>query len=167
MSLEEVQAAISAASRETIILYLTVSADNAGRTYNPRDVAEQLSRVANGPVFGLYESLLGYGITGGSLVSYEGIGTQAGQLTLNLLKIGSDPDRVPGILDVPAVPMFDWRQLKRWRLSVDALPPGSIVINREYTLWEQYRWEVMGAAVLLIAQALLILALLVHRRRRL
>ena len=87
MSLEEMLAAISGAPRETIILYLAVSADNTGTTYNPRDVAERLSQVANGPVFGLYESILGYGIVGGSLVSYDDIGTQAGQLALSFLKM--------------------------------------------------------------------------------
>jgi PAS domain S-box-containing protein len=166
MPLEEMLAAISGAPRETIILYLAVSADNAGRTYNPRDVAERLSQVANGPVFGLYESILGYGIVGGSLVSYDGIGTQAGQLALRFLKSGSGPNTIPTILDVPPVPMFDGRQLKRWNLSVDAVPAGSIIINREYTIWGQYRTEVIVAFFVLLVQALLIVSLAVSRAQR-
>ena len=166
MSLEEMLAAISGAPRDTIILYLAVSADNTGTTYNPRDVAERLSQVANGPVFGLYESILGYGIVGGSLVSYDDIGTQAGQLALSFLKSGSDPNTIPAILDVPAVPMFDWRQLKRWNLSVDAVPAGSIIINREYTIWERYRTEVIVAFFVLVVQALLIVSLAVSRAQR-
>jgi PAS domain S-box-containing protein len=166
MPLEEMLAAISSAPRETIILYLAVSADNTGTTYNPRDVAERLSQVANGPVFGLYESILGYGIVGGSLVSYDDIGTQAGQLTLSFLKIGSDPHKVPAILDVPGVLKFDWRQLKRWNLSVDAVPAGSIIINREYTVWERYRTEVIVAFFVLVVQALLIVSLVVRRAQR-
>jgi PAS domain S-box-containing protein len=166
MSLEEMLAAISRAPRETIILYLAVSADNTGQTYNPRDVAGRLSRVANGPVFGLYESILGYGIVGGSLVSYDDIGTQAGQLALSFLKIGSDPNKIPAILDVAGVLKFDWRQLKRWNLSVDAVPPGSIIINREYTLWERYRTEVIVTFFALVVQALLIASLVVNRAQR-
>ncbi len=166
MSLEEMLAAISGAPRDTIILYLAVSADNTGTTYNPRDVAERLSQVANGPVFGLYESILGYGIVGGSLVSYDDIGTQAGQLALSFLKIGSDPNKIPAILDVPGVLKFDWRQLKRWNLNVDAVPPGSIIINREYTIWERYRTEVIAACFVLVVQALLIVSLAVSRAQR-
>ena len=166
MSLEEILAAISGAPRDTIILYLAVSADNTGTTYNPRDVAERVSQVANGPVFGLYESILGYGIVGGSLVSYDDIGTQAGQLALSFLKIGSDPNRVPAILDVPGVLKFDWRQLKRWNLNVNAVPAGSIIINREYTIWERYRTEVIAACFVLVVQALLIVSLGVSRAQR-
>jgi PAS domain S-box-containing protein len=166
MSLEEMLAAVSGALRDTIILYLAVSADNTGRTYNPRDVAERLSRVANGPVFGLYESLLGHGIVGGSLVSYDSIGTQAGQLALSFLQIQSDPNKMSAILDVPGVLKFDWRELKRWNLSVDAMPAGSIIMNREYTLWERYGTEVIVTFFVLVAQALLIVSLVVNRAQR-
>jgi hypothetical protein len=32
--------------------------------------------------------------------------------------------------------MFDWRQTKRWGISMDEILAGSTVINREYTVWE-------------------------------
>ncbi len=166
LSLEDLLAEVASAPPEAIILYLAMTGDITGKTYNPRDVAERLSQVSKQPVFGLYETLLGYGIVGGSLASYATIGTQAGQLILNILRGNQGSENTPAILDVPPAPMFDWRQLRRWNLSVDAVPPGSIVINREYTLWEQYRWQAVGAIVLLAAQALLILALLVHRQQR-
>ena len=165
MSLEEMLAAISGTPRETIILYLAVSADNTGKTYNPRDVAERLSRVANGPVFGLYESILGYGIAGGSLVSYDGIGTQAGQLALNILSGTQGSENTPAALDVPPVPMFDWRQLRRWNLSESALPKGSIVVNREFTFWD-LKYYIIGALAFVIAQSFLIAGLLVQKRRK-
>ena len=64
------------------------------------------------------------------------------------------------------MPKFDWRELKRWNLSVDAVPPGSIIINREYTLWERYRTEVIVAFFVLVVQALLIVSLVVSRAQR-
>jgi PAS domain S-box-containing protein len=166
MSLDEMLTTISGAPRETIILYLAVSADKIGQTYNPRDVAERLSQVASVPVFGLYESILGYGIVGGSLVSYDGIGTQAAELVLNLLGGAQGSENIPATLDVPPVSMFDWRQLRRWNLSVDAVPSGSVIINREYTLWERYRTGVIAAFLVFVAQALLIVSLFVNRVQR-
>jgi PAS domain S-box-containing protein len=165
ISLEEMLAAISGTPRDTIILYLAVSADNTGKTYNPRDVAERLSRVANGPVFGLYESILGYGIAGGSLVSYDGIGTQAGQLVLNILRGTQGPENTPAVLDVPPVPMFDWRQLRHWNLDEDVLPKGSIVVNREFTFWD-LKYYIIGALVFIMAQSFLIAGLWVQKRRK-
>jgi PAS domain S-box-containing protein len=62
--------------------------------------------------------------------------------------------------------MFDWRAIKRWGLRAGAIPPGSIVLNREPTVWEAYkRYIIMGVAVILV-ESLLIFGLLWQRQRR-
>ena len=40
--------------------------------------------------------------------------------------------------------MFDWRQLQRWGIDEDRLPPGSIIRFRELTMWQQYKWRIVG-----------------------
>jgi two-component system, NarL family, sensor kinase len=62
--------------------------------------------------------------------------------------------------------MFDWRALQRWGLKERDLPPGSIVLYRQPSLWEQYKWQVVGAASLLVLESILILTLLANLRRR-
>src|SRR5262245_6096495 len=72
--------------------------------------------------------------------------------------------RVPSF--ATAVRRFDARQLARWHLDERRLPEDSQSIFREPTLWQQYRWHVLGAVGLMAAQAALIVMLLVQRRRR-
>ena len=165
MSLDEMRAALSSAPPETIVLYMAVTADSTGRTYNPRDVAHWLSQYSTLPLFGLYETILGYGIVGGSLVSYESIGTQAGQMALDIVSSGSGAKKISAILDVQPVPMFDWRQLRRWNLNVDALPKGSIIVNREFTFWD-FRYYIILCLALVLAEAALILVLITQRHRK-
>src|SRR3989475_12141231 len=62
--------------------------------------------------------------------------------------------------------MFDARQLRRWGLSESRLPPGSVVLFREPTVWDLYKWHVAAAGVVTGLQALLIVALLIERRHR-
>ena len=62
--------------------------------------------------------------------------------------------------------MFDWRQLKRWGISEEHLPPGSIVRFKEPTLWEQYKWSIIGFITFCFGQTLLIVGLFVQRSRR-
>jgi signal transduction histidine kinase len=164
-SLEEMLATVSSAPPETIIFYMAMTGDITGKTYNPRDVAERLRQVSNGPVFGLYETLLEHGIVGGSIVSYRAIGTQAGTLALSILGIGSTSDKTSEILDVPGVPMFDWRELRHWKLSENALPKGSIVINKETTFWD-FRYYIIGALAFCLVETALIIFLIVQRRRK-
>jgi signal transduction histidine kinase len=64
-------------------------------------------------------------------------------------------------------PVFDWRQLQRWNVSEDRLPPGSEIRFREPWVWEQYRLQILGICAVILAQAVLITWLLYeHRRRR-
>jgi C4-dicarboxylate-specific signal transduction histidine kinase len=63
--------------------------------------------------------------------------------------------------------VFDWRQLQRWKITDDKLPPGSEVRFREASMWEQYRWQVAAIGAALLVQFLLIIFLYIeHRRRR-
>jgi len=60
---------------------------------------------------------------------------------------------------------FDWRALERWGLKASNLPPGSIVLNRQPSPWEMYRWYFIGGLTLVLLEALLISGLLVQRER--
>lgn len=165
MPFEEMLAAVSGVPPGSIILALPVSQDVTGKSYTAPIVAQRLSQVSTAPIFGILDSQLGHGITGGSLISFELIGRKAGQLVLDMIGGVKTPDNIPTMLDVPPVPMFDWRQLGRWNLSEGALPEGSIVINRELTLWD-FRFYLIGALAFIMAQSGLIAGLLISKRRR-
>ena len=136
MSFEQMLSEVSSAPPDTIVLFISLIADITGKAYNARGAVQQMSQVSRAPIFGVYDVLLGYGIAGGFLVDGQYIGTKAGELALKLLTGGLSRDKTTTSLDVPPVPEFDWRQLRHWNLSADALPKGSIVINRELTLWD-------------------------------
>lgn len=164
-SLEDMLAMVSSAHSEDIVLYLALVTDITGRVYNPRDAVRLLSQASAAPVFGLFDTLLGHGIVGGSLVSYEELGTQAAKFTLESLAIPQNMRSAKAVLEVPSVPMFDWRQLRRWDLNKDALPEGSIIINKQSTIWD-YKYYVMGGVAFILGQSFLILGLLIQKRRR-
>ena len=164
MSLEDILATVSKAPPGSVILYLALTQDVAGKSHTGLGLAHQLSQVSTVPVFGMFESALGYGVIGGTLVSWNLIGKRAGELVIDILKGVKTFDDVPAVLDVPSVPMFDWRQLRRWNLSESALPKGSVVINKEPTFWD-FRYYIIGGLAFILAQFLLITSLLLQRRR--
>ena len=165
MSLEDMLTMVSSAPPGTIVFLLTFSSDVTGRIFTTKEVGKRLSEASRVPVFGLLDTTLGYGIAGGYLVSFEGIGTQAGRLALRILADPQSLETTSAVLDVPHVPMFDWRQLRHWNLSEAALPRGSIVVNREFTLWD-LRYYIVGAMAFCLTEAALILILIVQQRRR-
>ena len=106
---------------------------------------------------------IGSGIVGGYVWTYEGKTAKLAELMLRVAN-GARPQSIP-VEGVPEVPMFDWRQLQRWGIREDQLPPGSIVQFRPFTMWQQYKWRIVAVICIFTVQALLIGALLVAGRR--
>jgi PAS domain S-box-containing protein len=79
---------------------------------------------------------------------------------------GEKPQDIPVVTSNHAY-MFDWRALKRWGLKESNLPPESIVLNRQPTVWEDYKSYIIGVVSLFILQALMIFGLLWQRTGRL
>jgi PAS domain S-box-containing protein len=98
------------------------------------------------------------------MISYEALGDAAAGLGLRVLA-GESPQNIPP-QTVPSVAMFDWRELRRWGIGEQKLPPESIVRFKELTFWEQYKWRIIGVISLCILEAMLIVLLLVSRARR-
>jgi len=165
MPFEEILAAISGASLDSVILLLAFSQDATGKSYTTPAVVQQLSRVSKAPIFGILDSMLGHGIVGGGLLSFELVGAKAGQFVLDILGGTKTQDNIPAILDVPPVPMFDWRQLRHWNLYEDDLPQGSVVVNSEFTLWS-IRYYIIGFLIFCLAESALIIFLIAQMRRK-
>jgi signal transduction histidine kinase len=163
LPLAEALTRVSSLPEHTVIVQSSYQVDGAGRRFFGIDLVPHVSRAANRPVFTPLGLALGRGVVGGSIVEFEDMGREAGMLVSRLLR-GEPPPSVPS--SARSVPRFDGRQLARWNLDEQRLPPGSQVFFREPTLWREYRWHVVGAVGLLGAQAVLIVTLLVQRRRR-
>jgi signal transduction histidine kinase len=60
----------------------------------------------------------------------------------------------------------DWRELQRWNISESRLPPGVVVLFKEKSILDRYRWYILGVVTLCLCEAILILALLLQGARR-
>jgi PAS domain S-box-containing protein len=102
---------------------------------------------------------------GGSYPDFADHTIKAGDLAARILS-GEKPENIPLLHDSGTRPYIDWRQLRRWNIPESALPPGSVVLYRGPTTWEQYKWLIIGAVALIIVLAPLIIGLVSHRARR-
>jgi signal transduction histidine kinase len=150
--------------KQSAILYLAFSRDAEGKSFVPRKILTTLSKQVNVPVFGIVDTYLGYGIVGGQLLSAEVEGKRCAEIALRILRGESSVDMIPKRTLNQL--MFDWRQLKRWSISEAKLPPGSIVRFKESSIWEQYKWYILGLTTFCLVEFLLIVGLWIQRRRR-
>jgi formate hydrogenlyase transcriptional activator len=150
---------------DAIVLYLAVSGDGSGHTYSPADIARQIAVASAAPVYGVLETYLGQGIVGGAFPNFEAHGKLAGEVALKVLA-GEKPENIAVQPSARAVANVDWRELRRWGLNESRLLPGSVVRFRSFSVWEQYRWYIIGALAIILVQAFLIVGLILQRARR-
>jgi signal transduction histidine kinase len=151
--------------RDSIVILLTFFADGTGRSFLPVDVAREISAASSAPVFSPYESHLGQGVVGGRTDSFEMIGQEVADLALEILSGSSASALLPRATSSNA-DRVDWRELKRWKISESAMPPGGEVRFRQPQLWEMYRWHMIAISVAIVLQAIMIAGLLIERHRR-
>jgi two-component system sensor kinase FixL len=99
------------------------------------------------------------------MASFEIEATNAAGLGLRILA-GEKPEVLSVNGAASCAYMFDWRQLKRWGIDEENLPPGSAVHFRAPSFWNLYRWQIIGVLSLCTIQAMLIVGLLLQSARR-
>lgn len=158
-TLDEAFAYVARFPPDAVAMFLSYYGDSTGTNFIPARVLPAFSAHSNRPIYSWGDVALGRGIVGGSLTNFEANGAALGKLAAQVLR-SSSPDSIPPIGSVPPQNMFDWKQMKRWGVSIETLPPGSTVINREFTAWELYKWRIIAVVMLIALQAGLILILI-------
>lgn len=161
---DELMERVAKIPKHSAIIFTTFAEDIKKRKYASLDFFPQLSDKANAPVFGFLDTLMGKGILGGNLTSAKLYGQKTAQISLEILS-GKPLSSFPSISGI-SKDFYDWRQLKRWRISEDHLPPGSQVLYKTETFWEENITEIILTVSIISLQTLLIIALVSALKRR-
>ncbi|HEY7867656.1 MAG TPA: ATP-binding protein [Methylomirabilota bacterium] len=162
LSIEAVTERAAALPARTAILFGVFLRDGAGRDFAAPEVATRLARAARVPVYVVNELDMGGGAVGGHVISWEGQGRRQAEIGTRMLR-GERP--APDTTGMNTY-RFDARQLRRLNLDPRNLPPGSIVLFDEPSLWQLYRGYIVGAVIVLALQSWLIVGLLASRAQR-
>ncbi len=156
--LDETLRAVRDMSRDSIVLYISVTRDQAGRSYLTTEVAQQIAAASNAPVYSPYGSLIGLGVMGGSIaLSSEAKSLAIGEIARRLLN-GEPASDIPK--PRPALPVcsIDWRAVQHWGLDASRIPPGCTILFREQSFLAKHRSDAIAGAILLCVLAPLVAA---------
>lgn len=165
LTFEQMTEAVSRLPPDTIVLYTLISRDAAGHVFTPREALARIAHASKAPVYGMIDTYMGYGITGGKLQSLEADGRRAAELALRVL--GGEPAAaIPVLPPLPSVCRVDGRELNRFGLRESRLPAGCSIEFSQPGVWAQYRREIIFVLVAIVLQGVAIAVLLVQRRLR-
>ena len=162
----DLEGRLSSLPSNSIVYYLLVDRDGDGQVFHPLEYLDRIAPIAGAPIYSWVDSAMDHGIVGGSLKDQTAQIDAIADLALRVLR-GAPADSIAPIKPDLNVVQVDWRQLRRWGISEARVPAGTFVRFREPTPWDRYRGYILAAAIVLLAQTVLIAALLVqHIRRR-
>jgi signal transduction histidine kinase len=163
--MDELTGWVSTLPEHSVIFYLTLFTDGAGQPFVTHEALKRIVGVANSPVYVAVDQYVGTGAVGGSVYSVHSLGDQAAQISARILR-GEAPADIPPVGLSAYAPLFDWRQIQRWKLDEDLLPENSTLSYRTPSAWETYRWYIAGGVTLFLLQSSLLVGLLVNRAQR-
>jgi len=165
LSPDELIAKTKTLSRRSLILYVWQQAqDQKGRILETQDILSSLARSASVPIYGMTNLYIGTGAVGGYINTADVTGTKTWEI-VDQIANGVHARDIP-VQSAPIVPIFDWRELRRWGINENELPTDSIIRFNESSLWAQHREYVLAAIALMTFQTGLIGWLLIERRGR-
>jgi ABC-type uncharacterized transport system substrate-binding protein len=165
LSFEVILKQAAALPPQSAIFWHLMNVDAAGVVQEQDKALKRLYAVANAPIFSFNDTSFGHGIVGGPMHSVSEGSRLTASVAIRIL--GGEK---AGDIRVPATgfatPKFDWREMRRWRISESRLMPGSEIYFRESNVWEQYRAQILVVCAVILLQSALICWLLYQRRRR-
>lgn len=165
LSLRELEDRVSALPPHTAVFYGLLAVDSAGVPHEHDRALDRLRSVSSAPIFGLFDSQLGRGIVGGPLVPVTQASHHAAATMLRLLN-GETAASIESEHLVQSAPIYDFRELERWRIPESRVPAGSTILLRPASWLEQYKEPLILGTSLVGLESLLIVGLLVQRARR-
>ncbi|KMT64481.1 response regulator [Catenovulum maritimum] len=154
---------INTEQSNSLIFYTPIFRQQQGNPITPYQVAELLSEKAKVPIFSFWESLVGSGILGGYLLSGERVGRECAYAIIDLVKgEGFKPVQQQSLSGYE----YDWRQLKRYKISTNRLPENAELRFFQPSFYQEHKEIILIViAIILTLSSLLIFVILLNNRR--
>ncbi len=158
-TLDELYQRVAQLPANTALLMLAIHQDKNGQYFSFNNQLPILSEHSSAPIYGMWgEILLNYGVVGGMMNNPYQHGFQTAQIALKVLS-GTAISQLPIQEKAQYTPQFDYTQMLRFGINLDAIPSDSVLINRPEGLFEKLQKWLKGDTGLV--SMLLLVAVLV------
>jgi PAS domain S-box-containing protein len=165
MRMDELQAALRRLPKKSAVFDLIFIRDSSGKVFSIKESSQMIGNSAGVPVYRSWGFQPDTSIMGGHINTGFVHGKKTVQIALKLLN-NEEKLKIPSIQKVDLLYMFDYRVMKRFNIGIKDIPENSVVYNKPFSIYEKYRWHIVGIVVFVILQTILILFLVLNRSMR-
>jgi signal transduction histidine kinase/CheY-like chemotaxis protein len=150
---------------DALVLWAIYIRTPDGRALSSSASIRLITDAAKVPVYCVWD-VVGFGVVGGKITSPEFQGTAAAGLALRYLR-GEDVTDLP-VEGSPLDYVFDYQVLKTFGITETALPAGSVIRNRPYSIYDDHKmviWSVLAVVILELTIILSLIHYIMQRRQ--
>ena len=164
-TMEQLQKDVAALQKGTIVFAFIFSRDELGRIWSHEYNLTRLASACPAPIYSVWEFYLGHGLVGGMLASGFTQGETAARLGMRILR-GENASDIPVVLKSPNRYMFDYHYLKLHHIDFARLPENSMVVNRPFSVFREYRFTILAISALMAFLTGSVFFLLINIKKR-
>jgi len=165
MDMEEIALKVSQLSPKSVVLWVLLFKDKTGKFFTYKENLEQIRKITRVPIYGLWDFYLEYGIVGGFLTSAFSQAEAASKIVDQILG-GKNPSTIPVIETSPNRYIFDYKELKAHHIEPSSLLKHYEVINKPFSLYDEYKRFVWLIVSIFVAIVMIVLFLMQNVRIR-
>lgn len=165
VTLDELVNTLSNSSQNSVALFSIFFKTKDDKFLSYYKAVEKIEKDTKIPIYGLWDFSLSHGIIGGYLTSGFFQGQKAAQMAEDILK-GVPVKNIPVVMKSPNKYMFDYQQVKKYNINEELIPPNTVFINKEASLFDIYFKEIIGLAILFFMMVIFIIILLININKR-
>lgn len=164
-SYEELLETVENPEPNEVFYYLYFFEDKTGEKFIPKKVFLELEKVAKAPLYVYFEHFVsGENTVGGYVVSAQNLAKVSAQKSIEILE---NPDTGFSLFEFASNKyVYNWKGLKKYDIPIETLPANSLILNKEYTVWELYWHYIIASVGFMLLQTGLIILLLQNRTKR-
>jgi PAS domain S-box-containing protein len=117
------------------------------------------------PVFSPWGFDIGTGAFGGDVLTAEEQGKAAGEIAIRILE-GIAADNIPFVLESPHIQLFDYNQMKRFKVADRRIPVSAIIENKPSNIFEEYKIYFIFTFIVFFILILFVIILFLENFRR-
>ncbi len=165
MEIKTLQNKVKKLKKDTAILFVLLFKDKAGKYFTYKQSLDEIRKVSNVPIYGLWDFYLDYGVVGGLMTSAIAQGNAVANMALKILG-GTSVHDIPILEKSPNKYLFDYKELDRFDLKVDEIIVDYKIINQPHDFIRKYTELVIIIIIIISVLLLMIFSMKANINRR-
>ena len=163
LSIGELKQKLGQLTDDTLVLWAMYLRTPEGRSISSEESVRIVTESSKRPTYCLWD-VVGQGVVGGRVTSPNYQGAVAAEMALKFLR-GTRIEDLP-VSGSPMVYLFDFNAIRKFEIDENSLPPGSVILNRPFSIYDEYKKIIWTVSCFILTLIAVILALIYYIQKR-